>query len=366
MHAARGVLFTLLTVAACNHEPVGVGSEVPRQPPSPLSPATVREIGRLAGEQGLSGLIGVQLEGDMVARPTNLFHPGRARGTGTTDRLAFVASGPGVDTAEPEFIVRPGLLKLPEETFTLDQGWGCFVGPDFFPASVEISGWTHESIWNTGGHGTVHTLVRPKPKGSWSSTGGVFPDGHFVSVFVPDEAAGDERIRYRVTALEGPCVGGFVDVDITYAIRLSGLVLLANGQDGLILDLGFESDHTSIFYVTPGVGSWTYQLQRDYLAATGRNLTVTAASLPFGGLHDIQGDWFARHNRHRCGFEVDFQGVPPGTTKKKAFKEDLDLIAELGMKPGRFPSCIVERDHVHCATYDYRQTSRKGPRCPGL
>ena len=51
---------------------------------------------------------------------------------------------------------------------------------------------------------------------------------------------------------------------------------------------------------------WASYADQDYPLKAAKTFTITAATLEWGGLYDIAGDWQPPHQYHRQGGDLDF------------------------------------------------------------
>jgi hypothetical protein len=70
-----------------------------------------------------------------------------------------------------------------------------------------------------------------------------------------------------------------------------------------------SSDHSDIYLSWTEVDTLAHSTADNYFAAAQGNLTVTAASLPFGGINDVTNNSNPPHNTHRIGTDVDFRWI---------------------------------------------------------
>lgn len=344
----------LLVAAACSQEARDLPSE-PGPPERGLSRGLVSELTALGKARGLSGLVGFTIVQQGAHQSLGRIFFSESEAPGTLVDLIEPPNDP-----EPGFVVTPMLSIPATPDAVLDHGWGCFIGDVFiggYPASITSFQW--ETVPYTGGHilnaesGKGHREAG-RPRGSWSNPGDqVVPDGRYISHFTPTIVSGDESFSYRIEILDGPCAGAAADPADTYAIRVLGLVQLLE-IDGL--DVSFEtlsSNHSSVFWVTPAVEALVYRTQELFKAATGDNVTVTAAALPWGGINDVKFNWMPSHFEHRAGNEVDMVSPLVGKGKnKKPRKDSLNDLMTAALAAG-FSSCIIEdlnnpNRHVHC------------------
>ena len=202
---------------------------------------------------------------------------------------------------------------------------------------VDILDALQEAIENTGGHGTRHSLPA-KPVGRWNpKTGTTSGAGIWTSTFTSGIASGDELITFKTNVRdEGDCKGN-VEFYALSATRYRGLQELQGFPFGTI-----TSDHASVFYATATMAGHASAADGFYSAATGgTRFVVTAASLIYGGINDVNRNWTNPHVTHRIGTELDIDG-----------SSDTQPVWDRLMRAGRrggFARCEVHnRNHVHC------------------
>jgi hypothetical protein len=277
----------------------------------------------------------------MVARPG-------ARG-GTLATLA--PERPRFDFAEQDlaFIANPSggrAMGGVDSTFAGEFTFYCY---DYSTAqwtqllNVTVNDVSQQSFAGTGGHGTAHTGT--KPVGHWKPrTGNSTADGRFPSTYTSGVASGDEELDLTFTAHDAssPCAGLQTTNFFYNAVRYRGLQLLT-AQGGLTIS-AISSNHTSIYYATPGAIASAYRAQVFYDSMTNHtdHLRVNAASLIYGGINDVTNNWAPPHRTHRIGTDVDFDG----NADTQRVWDRVSLAATRG---GGFRRCEVHnRNHVHC------------------
>lgn len=202
----------------------------------------------------------------------------------------------------------------------------------------------------TGSHGTSHSPTT-KPVGAWHPNSG-FTDsnGIFLTKYSIPIASGDEsHIIYAYLPEQGhPVCDDDVSVVFPYyaAVRVPDLVEVDE-----VLHDAIVSDHTSVYYATAEVRDLTYEVRdlwRDGPYSLDTAFRLNAASLPYGGINDINKNWSNPHLEHRMGTDVDIDTYTPDEVY-------LDELRRMGISAG-FAACIIEdpkRDHVHCRAYAY-------------
>ncbi|MBI4538356.1 MAG: hypothetical protein HY704_02430, partial [Gemmatimonadetes bacterium] len=151
----------------------------------------------------------------------------------------------------------------------------------------------------TGGHLNQHP-IGSKPVGRWTPNAGVTSAGSWQSTYASGVASGDELILFETTVADvGPCQGP-ATFEAVNGVRFGGLVEI----DGIVRG-PITSNHNSVFYATPAVATRTKATSSFYRQLTGSPFIVTAASLVFGGLNDINFNWRPPHQTHGIGTDVD-------------------------------------------------------------
>jgi len=202
-----------------------------------------------------------------------------------------------------------------------------------------------------GGHLGSHTGLKPVGQND-PAFGVTDAAGDFVSRYTSGPVSGDERsdVSYVVHDPTSPCDGETGVKTYYNATRWDGLVrLVPSSTLGLCC---LTSDHADIYYVQPNIVQLA-QLTGDHFVhqvAGSPALQVSAASLIYGGLEDIYGNWKPPHFEHRIGTDLDLAG--PNTKHKTLMR-----IKDAGQRAG-FPDCHPEsagtpNAHTHCRFHLY-------------
>ena len=154
-------------------------------------------------------------------------------------------------------------------------------------------------------------------------------------------------VDWSTTDQASQCVGFGGTDRYWHATRWEGLSPLTSSPDFMFGPIG--SHHDDIFYAAAGMDARVHKAAKAYsLAFHGANaLTVTAASLVYGGLEDVNFDWSEPHQLHRTGADVDFDG--PADNHKI-----WDPLIKIAQRSGPFRKCEVHnKSHIHCYTTQY-------------
>lgn len=199
----------------------------------------------------------------------------------------------------------------------------------------------------SGGHMSKHYSSHgPKPAGTWSpDRGNTDGAGQFVTEYTANIASGDERIflHYTVTEEGSPCKDMQETSLYRSGVEVRGLVPLPQNAG-----FGFgavTSDHTHIYYVTPAVSTMTRNTAGFYTRTYDRTLVVTAGSLPWGGIADVNYNWRPPHSTHRIGTDLDIDWGGRSDDHMANWRR----LIRAGQEGGGFTRCEPHnRNHVHC------------------
>jgi hypothetical protein len=110
------------------------------------------------------------------------------------------------------------------------------------------------------------------------------------------------HILYETTEWIGGCTGSQTD---KINIMIKGLEDLKE-DEGYILT-GMTSIHPYNHYVTSSFGETLKEIGKEWkqICPQSKPLEYNDASLPWGGLFDIKGNWQPPHRGHRYGVEID-------------------------------------------------------------
>lgn len=234
------------------------------------------------------------------------------------------------------FIVNPA--QTGGNTITINWSFYCYnFSNDTWVRlnQLDIHDAFQEAQANSGGHGGRHPLPA-KPVGTWNPKTGATSGGVFTSTFTAGVASGDELITFKTTVHDpGDCQGP-TDFYALSATRFRGLQLLTGHVFGTI-----TSDHASVFYATGALAGHATAANGFYRQAAGASFTVTAASLIYGGINDVNFNWRPPHQLHRVGTDLDIDGSADN-------QRVWDRLIRAGARGG-FRRCEVHnRNHVHC------------------
>lgn len=229
------------------------------------------------------------------------------------------------------------------------QGW--------VTENVRIDSLEHKPRAGTGSHGTLHPK---KPVGAWTPDQGSTTTGSWSTTYSIPKVSGDEKhiLNWYVLSQPDPdypctqnhAVRSFYET----AVRVStpDFVELVQGTNEIAFG-SIDSDHSSIWYLRPEVRQRTYDLAAKWrVDYPNKQLYVTAASLRYGGINDINKNWTTPHVEHRIGSDVDFDADPQTINT-------LNQLKAMGEGPAPdslafFSECpIHDGTHVHCRYFRY-------------
>lgn len=256
-------------------------------------------------------------------------------------------------TSDLMFVVQPaGSWKTPggNPQFAFKLFWNCYIGGIDYGRikNVTVGNITNNALEGSGGHTGSH--LSPKPFGTTDPfTGATDGDGFFTTAYTATDISGDESmdVDWSTTDQSSECVG-FAGTDrYWHATRWDGLSRLTASPDFTFGPIA--SHHDDIYYAAAGMDTRVHKAAKAYsLAFHGANaLTVTAASLVYGGLEDVAFDWSEPHQLHRTGADVDFDGAADN-------HKIWDPLIKIATRSGPFRKCEVHsRNHIHCYTTQY-------------
>lgn len=97
-------------------------------------------------------------------------------------------------------------------------------------------------------------------------------------------------------------------------------------------------EHPSPYWGAPPFISKLTQLSNLYAGRTGKPITITDGSLPWGGRFDINQNWIPPHHEHTDGHQADIRSNDMTESDKMIFQQ---IAAQVGL------SVLVESDHWH-------------------
>lgn len=207
---------------------------------------------------------------------------------------------------------------------------------------------------NTGGHiDGGHLGAKPKGR-STRTTGRSDALGEWPFTYYADSTAGDDQLLFYYTVYDTDepafCRGPKpAEPPFIFAKRYSQNLVRIDAQNGIAHGT-ITSQHFDIFYASGSTSAKTQEAARLYqLNYPSSLLRLTAATLIYGGLQDVNRNWRAPHIRHRIGTDVDLNAAPGG-----GGSERLRAIKAACNRAGFF-SAIEEsgRDHIHCFNFIY-------------
>lgn len=215
--------------------------------------------------------------------------------------------------------------------------------------NVDVQEVSQRAIQGTGGHGLSHTGTKPVAAHK-HPVAKVPPDGAFFDTLVAERAAGDEVLSMRYVAHDqgSPCAEQITTQEFFTATRVEALAQI-QPQSNMPLNV-IDSDHSDLYWIIPEALDQVYQAANKYVAVESGVLTVTAATLPFGGLQDILNNWSSKssttgqevgHSAHRIGTDVDYDG-------RADTQRVFDHIKRACRAAGFLDSQIHKKNHVHC------------------
>jgi hypothetical protein len=181
---------------------------------------------------------------------------------------------------------------------------------------------------NSGGH-EHHDVVRPK--GNLSPIQGTTDaNGEVKLIFTAPEVAGiytisanctscsngvaTKEIRVKVPDLVPISPRSPLNTDGTYIYALTSVDAIHAGEGRY---------HKNQYYLTEQAGQNLLGLIKSFAAAGWGTVALNDASLYWGGLYDIKGNWVDPHLGHRDGREIDISFTrarnPISPAKQKAF-----------------------------------------------
>ena len=110
---------------------------------------------------------------------------------------------------------------------------------------------------------------------------------------------------------------------VTYRMRVivQGLRQLGTSPDYVLI--GSTVPHPSGHWVTASVATSLQAIAKEYRGATGDRLYFNDASLEWGGLFDIHGNWKPPHHEHRSGRQIDIAATPNTLVHENTFVQIL-------------------------------------------
>jgi hypothetical protein len=303
------------------------------------------EISAALERSGATGMVAVAefatIDGIQAVRivrriDDQLINPGRGSGFGLRTLDA--------DEQYLAFVVNPSPPNTGNLPYTITINWSFYCynySTNMWQQQflVTINNAFQKAVANTGGHLSVHSLPA-KPIGTWDPHNGATSGGVFSTKYTAKVASGDEEIHFDAVVNDdpSPCKGP-VEFLSESATRVRGLVQITSAR---VTYETITSDHSSVFYATPTSAARIDPTAIFYDSIQHQTMRVNAASLPFGGVNDVNHNWAPPHSLHRVGKDVDIDG----SADTQRIWDKLIKAATTG---GGFRSCEVhDRNHVHC------------------
>lgn len=188
-----------------------------------------------------------------------------------------------------------------------------------------------ERVPNTGGHfhgGATNLqdavgIVTP----SSFTLPGTYPQ-NVRSVYKAPQVSG--VVKFIASFSAGP------PVEHRLEVMLPGLHAIVETQNLRLKSP--TSIHPSPYWALPEFILKLNQLADGYAARTGKYLTLTDASLEWGGRFDLGSDWTAPHSEHFRGREADLRSSDMSEDEKNIFEE---TVKSLGL------TVLEEANHWH-------------------
>jgi|GEM_PF-5274242 len=246
----------------------------------------------------------------------------------------------------PSMVFNPSILSGRPQQYDVGERWlelplSCAYGEDIYPGGLTVS---LESYSDFGGHNTNPHSGKPAGKIIWKgqTSGDYMPSSSGTetsaylsfNVTVSDQESG-EKLKIVFPEYAGEVLAEFSSycdfsdlplgvVEISYPLlfRLEfpvGLVRLSdtlsnNGKAEMIIERASNSHGNHAGYASATTEGNLEALINSYGACPAnaqlpmgqtRTLTVTGASLPYGGKYDIYLNWQGSHLNHRAGEDID-------------------------------------------------------------
>lgn len=221
------------------------------------------------------------------------------RGTTSRPGEQLPEMTPEAFTSQFALVVPPSEQHRTFFAFHCQVGWGSF---ETLPAVV--NGITVRSFGALG-----HDHAGTPPKGSWSpATGPTDANRQFWTTYSAPPISVNESLTvdYTFNAPGHVCNGYRFNITWAISARGKGLVPLALARFVKAEPIGHG--HNQVLYVTPDMSQRVGKMAESYYMQTRRLLRVHTASLPQGGLFDVNGDYAAPWSDHQKGTEIDVSG----------------------------------------------------------
>jgi hypothetical protein len=186
-------------------------------------------------------------------------------------------------------------------------------------------------VAHSGGHSHGVNIVDPR------SVGTITPDRFQLTGDSPQNIP----VTYRAPDVSGAVLlsvefDGRPTLEHRYEIMLLGLVPIPSTRK--IKLKSPRPEHPSPYWADPAFVRKLELVADKYFSETGKDITITDASLQFGGRFDLNGDWSAPHAEHRDGHQADIRSNDMSDSDRRVFRQ---ACANYGMQ------VLVESDHWH-------------------
>jgi hypothetical protein len=190
-----------------------------------------------------------------------------------------------------------------------------------------------ERIPGSGGHNHGGATTDAAAVGTVSPSSFTLPNGYpqnIRSVFRATDVCGAIRCVSRFTSSNPPVVENRIEV------LIQGLQSIPSSTNLRLKPP--TAEHPSPYWAAPDFINKLVQCANSYAQKTGKPLTVTDASLPWGGRFDLNQNWAPPHHEHMDGRQADLRSNDMSPTDKEAF---LQAAAQAGL------SVLDESNHWH-------------------
>ena len=188
-------------------------------------------------------------------------------------------------------------------------------------------------VAGSGGHSHGGAATDPAAVGQASPTSFTLPQGYPQNVRVvyrASDVCGTNVLTARFNPGNPPTIQASVEV------LVAGLQPIPSSA-ALKLKAPL-AEHPSPYWATPGFIGKLVQLANKYFQERSKPITVTDASLQWGGRFDLRQNWAPPHAEHRDGNQADLRSHDMNPADKQAF---LRIAAEVGI------GVLEEGDHWH-------------------
>jgi hypothetical protein len=220
-----------------------------------------------------------------------------------------------------------GILETQQMRPGASVNW-YYWGPPGATVTIELI-----RVANSGGHNHGGATTAALAVGTASPTRFVLGNNYPQNVRVVHRASdvcGTVVIRARFSQ------GSPNVIDNHDQILIPGLVPIPASQSLQLKPP--TAEHRSPYWAQPAFRNKLVRLAADYFAQTGKAITVTDASLQWGGRFDLRSDWRPPHHEHMDGRQADlrkYDMTPEDQTRFRA------IAAQVGI------AILEESDHWH-------------------